>query len=260
MIVSEFITKFEERYPVTLAYNWDNVGLQLGSKNTEINNVLLSLDLTMDVVNEAISKNANLIVVHHPIIFVPIKKIDTDTYFGKMIEKILKSNICIYVAHTNFDISNEGMNKILADYLDLENQEIIKMETVSEGLGRYGTLQKSMTLFEFINHVKALFRLEYLKIITSKDLQYPVNSVAVLGGSGSELLKHPIIEKIDAYITGDITYHHALDALNKGLTVLDVGHNIEKIGIIFIQDVLRSFSGEYKVFVSEIDTNPYKII
>ena len=252
-----FQTVFEKTYPKNLAYNWDNVGLQIGTLHKEITNVLLSLDLTLEVLQEANSKNCNLIVVHHPMIFSPIKKIVTDSYQGKLIEFALKHDIAVYVAHTNFDISNEGMNKILADLLDLKDQEIIDYTTEVEGLGRIGTIE-TISLTECIANVKKAFNLVDAKLIGQLDKK--ITTIAISGGSGSSLLKHPRLAEVDLFITGDISYHHALDALNDGLTVLDVGHNVEKFGLKSLQKILKQNLHDTNIIISEIDTNPYKTV
>ena len=258
MIINEFIQEFEKYFPINLAYKWDNVGLQIGSEKDKITSILVSLDLTTEVVNEAINNNSNLIVVHHPIIFSPIKSIDTDTYFGKLLKKIIKNNINIYVAHTNFDLSNHGMNKLLADILELENQKVIEFETPQEGLGRYGVLRNEILLKDFIKVVKSVFKVDNLQLIGSTDLNKTISNVAITGGSGSSLLTNQVLEKCDVYITGDVTYHHALDALNKGLTVLDVGHNIEKNGLPGLIDIITEFTTNITIRLSQVDTNPYK--
>lgn len=260
MIVSQFIEKFEELFPENLAYKWDNVGLQVGSMKDKISNILVTLDLNIEVVEEAITKKANFILVHHPIIFSPVKKISMDTYLGKMLEKIIKNNLNVYVAHTNFDLSNHGMNKILADMLKLNDQKLIEMETLDEGLGRYGSISVSKSLWQFIIDIKELFSIESVKLISNERNDYAVKNVAITGGSGSSLLTSDHLNNIDIYITGDVTYHHALDALNAGLTVLDVGHNIEKFGIFAIKKSLENFSSDYGVYLSEVDTNPYKTL
>ena len=92
----EIINIFEALYPKDLAYNWDNVGLQIGTLNKDIGKILLSLDLTLEVVNEAINNGTELIIVHHPLIFSALKSINTDTYKGKVIEKLIKSDITLY--------------------------------------------------------------------------------------------------------------------------------------------------------------------
>ncbi len=258
MIISEFINKFEELFPKHLAYKWDNVGLQVGSETSEIKNILLSLDLTDEVVDEAISNDVNLIVVHHPMIFTPLKTINSDTYLGSMIKKIIKNDINVYVAHTNFDLSNYGMNKILADMLNLKNQKIIELETLEEGLGRFGDLNKPMSLVNFISEVKRVFNIDSMDLITRENDEHMIKSVAICGGSGSSLLTNDTLEYVDVYITGDVTYHHALDACNNGITVLNVGHNIEKHGFLKIKKTLEEYSSDYRIYISQVDTNPYK--
>ena len=258
MIITEFIQKFEKYFPAHLAYKWDNVGLQLGNDSSEITSILLSLDLTLEVLDEAIEKNVNFIIVHHPMIFSPIKSITTGTYQGNLLIKAIKNNINIYVAHTNFDISNYGMNKILADMLELQDQHIIDMETLEEGLGRYGVLKKPVSLMNFVRTVKSTFNIDSAKLIGNTESDKLISSVAICGGSGSSLLTNNTLEICDIYISGDITYHHALDAINKGLIVLDVGHNIEKNSLNKLQNIIIDFSNDFDVIISDIDTNPYK--
>ncbi len=244
---------FEESFPTNLAYDWDNVGLQVGTLNKEISNILVSLDLTKDVIEEAVTLNCNLILVHHPVLFRPIKKILTETYLGSMLEQAIKNDIAIYVAHTNFDISNTGMNQNLADLLGLKNQQILEMTTETEGLGRIGTIEP-MVMDDFIEQVKKTFNIESLKLIGTDNKT--VKTVAISGGSGSSLLRNRNLLKADVFVTGDISYHYALDALNDGLTILDVGHNIEKLGLIRLKEYLDQ-ELDVNICSSNVNTNPY---
>lgn len=250
---AKFKKIFEEHFPLDLAYSWDNVGLQVGTLNKEITNILVSLDLTKEVLDEALNMRCNLIVIHHPVIFSPIKKILTDTYLGSLIAKAIKYDIALYVAHTNFDISKIGMNQNLADLLGLRNQEVLEYTTDDLGLGRIGEIDE-IPLDDFITHVKKVFQLDSVKLIGNT--KKTVETVAISGGSGSSLLKNRILRDVDVFITGDISYHHALDALNAGLTVLDVGHNIEKLGLIQLQAFLNEKINT-NVYLSKINTNPY---
>ena len=90
----EVVKIFESLYPRDLAYNWDNVGLQIGSLNKDISNILLSLDLTLEVVDEAINNNSEMIIVHHPLIFSAIKSINTDTYKGQTVRAKITWHLC----------------------------------------------------------------------------------------------------------------------------------------------------------------------
>jgi dinuclear metal center YbgI/SA1388 family protein len=252
----KFQDRFEEYFPRNLAYNWDNVGLQIGTLNREINIILLSLDLTFEVVEEAIKKDAELILVHHPLIFTPIKAINTDNYQGKIIELLIKNDITVYVAHTNFDISNYGMNVILANMLKLENQTIIDFTTETEGLGRIGELIVPITLEDYIPIVKNVFNLQNIKLIGDKSKI--IRKVAISGGSGSSIIQKAKTMGADLYITGDITYHHALDALGMELNILDVGHNIEKYSLNFLKEFLYNKKIDCSIILSDINTNPYQ--
>ena len=229
----------ESFYPKDLAYEWDNVGLQIGTLNKEINVILLTLDLRMEVIDEAISKKVDLIIVHHPLIFSPIKNINTDTYKGKLIEKLIKNEITLYVAHTNFDISNKGMNLILANMLNLKNQEILDYTTDSEGLGRIGEVNE-MNMEDSINFVKKTFKVKTARFIG--DIKASVNRIAISGGSGSSNIYNAKRMNADLYVTGDLSYHYAHDVLAIGLNALDIGHNIEKFFVYELKNTLKNIS------------------
>ncbi len=248
---------FETFYPRDLAYDWDNVGLQIGKLNKEINTILLSLDLTLEVVDEAIKQNVDLIIVHHPLIFSPIKSIDTDTYKGMIIEKLIKNEITLYVAHTNFDISNQGMNLILANMLKLRNQKIIDYTTETEGLGRIGEIDE-MSMEDAILYVKETFKVETARFIGTLDST--VKTIAISGGSGSSNIYNAKNMKADLYVTGDLSYHYAHDVLAIGLNALDIGHNIEKFFVYELKNVLKNAGITSNILISKINTNPYKFV
>jgi len=253
---TKFSSIFEQYFPRDLAYEWDNVGLQIGTLQKNITGILLTLDITNEVLDEAIEKNINLIVVHHPVLFRSIKSIITDTYQGSMIEKILSHNVTVYVAHTNFDISNYGMNQILADMIGLQKQQVLDVTTDTEGLGRIGELETEVSLATFISQIKALFQLDGVRIIGELDKM--ISTVAIAGGSGSSLITKALHSNVDVFLTGDISYHQALDAKNDGLTIVDIGHNIEKFALDGLKQFLVGQDIDVPITISKIDTNPFK--
>ncbi len=116
------ITKFfEELAPTNLAEDWDNVGLLLGSKLQDINRILVCLDVTNQVADEAVEKKADLIVSHHPLIFKGIKRLNEDDLKGKILYKLIRNNIGVYSAHTNLDVAVGGVNDVLAKKLQLSD-------------------------------------------------------------------------------------------------------------------------------------------
>ncbi|MDR5658002.1 Nif3-like dinuclear metal center hexameric protein [Serpentinicella sp. ANB-PHB4] len=123
--VKEITDIIEQLAPKKLAFNWDNVGLQVGSNGDEINKVLLCLDVNDEVINEAIEEEVQLIVAHHPLIFLPLKNILEEDYKGNIIHKAIKHNINIYIAHTNIDAAEKGLNAYIANKIRLNNLQVL---------------------------------------------------------------------------------------------------------------------------------------
>ncbi|MFB5662087.1 Nif3-like dinuclear metal center hexameric protein [Alteribacillus sp. HJP-4] len=119
------IQLFEEWCPKAYAVEGDKVGLMIGTLNKPVNNVMVALDVVEEVVDEAIEKKVDLIIAHHPLLFRPLKSIDTASGQGPIIEKCIKHDIAVYAAHTNLDIAEGGVNDMLADALNLHNTEVL---------------------------------------------------------------------------------------------------------------------------------------
>ncbi|PAT02368.1 Nif3-like dinuclear metal center hexameric protein [Candidatus Izimaplasma bacterium ZiA1] len=247
----------ENNFPTSLAYDWDNVGLQVGTLNKDVTSILVSLDLTKEVIEEAINNKSNLIIVHHPLLFRAIKKITLDSYLGKCIEMLIKNDIALYVAHTNFDLSNVGMNFILAEKLKLKNHKPLDYTTEEEGLGRIGEV-KDISTSDYIDFIKVLFNIKDVRFIGN--IEKKISKVAVCGGSGADLFMKSKLQKADILITGDVSYHKALDALAIGMNILDVGHNIEKIYANHLRNLLVNEGIDCKIEISEVNTNPYQFL
>jgi dinuclear metal center YbgI/SA1388 family protein len=127
--VAEVIQLMGEFAPTSLAEDWDNVGLQVGDQNTEVKNVLLALDLREGLVQEAIAKDCNLIITHHPLIFKGIKTVTESSYTGRLIRDLIKNEIAVFSAHTNLDISSNGLNDFLIKKLPVKNIEVLSSTT-----------------------------------------------------------------------------------------------------------------------------------
>lgn len=129
--VAQVIRLLEKWAPKKYAYDWDNVGLQIGSYEQAVTNCMVTLDVTESVVDEAIAKEANLIIAHHPLLFKPLKQIDIEKPIGKLIQKIIKNDISVYAAHTNLDVAPGGVNDLLADQLGLVDRKVL-VPTIEE--------------------------------------------------------------------------------------------------------------------------------
>lgn len=133
LTTKDVFSLLEQWAPKSLAYDWDPVGLQVGSHNHHVKKVMITLDVDMRVIEEAIANGVNVIIAHHPLLFNPLTSVDTDSYMGNIVATLLRHNITVYAAHTNLDIAKGGVNDIIAEKLGLQNTEIL-LPTYEENL------------------------------------------------------------------------------------------------------------------------------
>jgi GTP cyclohydrolase I len=247
----DIIKYLESMYPKELAYEWDNVGLQVGSLNKNVKKVLITLDVTKEVVKEAISKQVDLLISHHPLIFKPIYNIQVESPRGWMIQKLIKHDIPLYTMHTNYDVADGGMNDFLAKRLGIIEPTLL--DTADE-IGRFGKVTPK-SLEETISFVKQALHAPHVRLIGTTSKQ--IRSIGISGGSGASHIAQAKRNDCDLYITGDVTYHSALDAIQMGQVVLDVGHHIEVIFMEAISDQIKEHFSELEVMISAINTDPY---
>ena len=133
MLLKTLIKKIESKYPLNLAYDWDNVGLLVGDFDMDVKKVLVVLEANEKVIKEAIENNIDLIITHHPFIFKKMNKINTQDLKGKLIHKLIKNDIALYSMHTNFDIAYDGLNDYFMKVMGFENSKVLDI-TSSEVL------------------------------------------------------------------------------------------------------------------------------
>lgn len=249
---------FETHYPSDLAYEWDNVGLQIGTLNKTITGILITLDVTKAVLEEAIKQNCNVIIAHHPLIFKPLKTILTDAYKGQVIDTMIKADIALYIAHTNFDLAPEGMNDFLSEKLGLKDLEILEYEDETHGIGRIGHIDP-MSLDKAIAFIKDKLQMRQARLITNKPKK-TIRRIAISGGSGASHMFSAKAKAADLYITGDIAYHQAHDILQLGLSALDIGHYVEKHFMESLKEKLQKEDITAPLFTSQIDQDPFQFV
>lgn len=232
--------------PFSIAQDWDNSGLQIGTFSKEIKKIFISLDPSPKALQEASRRQAQLLLTHHPLIFGPLSCIDGDVYPGNVITEALRADIAVLAAHTNLDVARGGLNDMLADLFDLRNVEILEMgnQQGGIGLGRLGSLEKPLTLSEMIERAKQVLDIEKVGVVGPRDSK--VKRVAVVGGSGGEMVSLASKKGADLLITGDISHHEARNAEDLGLALLDGGHfPTEKAA-------LRLFADSFSVKLREL--------
>lgn len=248
--------------PKHLAFADDSIGLQLGTLNKPVSQVLVALDVTPEVITEAIQMHAELIIAHHAIMYRPIKHLRLDLPAGKLYEALIKNDIAVYIAHTNLDVAEGGVNDILAKLLGLEHVRFLQEVVPDQGIGRVGKLPEQQLLSEFVKAVKIAYEIPAIRLVGNPNSL--VSKVAVLGGSGRDFVKAAIFAGADVLITGDIDYHTAHDALAAGLNIIDAGHNIEKLlkpaVANMLQEKLWKKGYVTKVNPSELNTEPFQFM
>lgn len=202
--------------PQALAMDWDNCGLQVGSRNRAVNRVLVALDPFEDVCREADEIGAELIVTHHPLFFPSTSCINEDTALGRAASMLIRGGHTLYSCHTNLDIAKGGVNDRLAQVLGLQNVEPIG----AEGLLRRGTVE-AQPLEQFLATVKATLDCPGLRYCGGGK---PCARIAVGGGACGSELREAVDNGCDTFVTSDIKYNQFWDAQDLGINLIDAGH------------------------------------
>lgn len=225
MILNEIIKVLEKRFPISNKEEWDNVGLMIGRRKKEIKKIQLSLDVTVASLENAIKNNVDLIISHHPLIFSGIKKINTDTVLGEKILTAIENSIAIYSLHTNLDSTQGGLNDYVGEKLNLKNGKIIdEVNNENFGIGRIYSLDEKIEFDDFIEKIKSVFLTNNLRVVKNQEEKLTIKKIAIVNGSGSSYWRKAKKLGADLLITGDVKYHEALDSLEEGFCIIDVGH------------------------------------
>lgn len=215
--VSEIEQALFELAPRECAQDWDNVGFLVGRRDREVRKVLAAMDITEDVIDEAVRWGADLIVTHHPVIFHGQKSVTDRDVTGNRVLRLLEGGLSAICMHTNLDCAEGGVNDILAQTLGVQNPE----RFTNEGVGRCGWLAGPMALPEFVRLVSRALGCNGVRYA---DAGKPVHRVAVGGGACGEFEDAAIYAGCDTFVTSDLSYHQFVDARAKGINLVDAGH------------------------------------
>ncbi|MCL1844907.1 MAG: Nif3-like dinuclear metal center hexameric protein [Defluviitaleaceae bacterium] len=265
MTAEKIIKILNEWSPESCAEEWDNVGLLIGDSSQPVRKVLVALDATEAVINEAVSENFDFLITHHPLIYNPIKKITTADPTGRKILTLIKNGIGIYCAHTNLDKAPGGVNDCLAEKIGLEKIAPLIPESENEpesenifGIGRTGYLKKETTLAQLIQHIKSVLNLPSLRF--SGNSSKILKKIAVCGGdgSGNRYIDAAIAAECDAYVTGDLRYHAVQDALESGIALIDITHYGGEI--LVVDAIVARLKNYVEIFPSSIDGQVFETV
>lgn len=213
--------------PFSTQAEWDNSGLLVGDGNKVVNKIIFALDVTSDVINQAVSCGADLIVTHHPVIFKPVSNVLEKS----LIYKLIKNEISIICAHTNYDRAIDGVNDILCMTVGADIIEKIEGTFLNIAYFNY-----SFTTEDFANHLKTKLN----GAVRYNSLNKNIKKIAVCSGSGSEYLDMAKELSCDALLTGDASHHSFLDANEMGIVLYAAGHfETENIAIKPLFDKIK---------------------
>lgn len=238
MIVKDITDILEEFAPLQEQERWDNAGLCVGSPSDEVHAVLVGFDCTPQLVREAIVRGADMIVTHHPLIFNGLKRIAPDDPVGAAVYLAIRHGIAVYAAHTNADKAPGGVNALMAARLGLVDPEPLD----ESRLGFIGLLPEPMTGEAFCRYVKECFSLQVLRCSAPVE---EVSRVATSCGAGSGFAELAFGAGADAFVTGDVSYHHFF--VPEGRMILDIGHfesekDIVEKFVSLLQEKLPTFA------------------
>ena len=230
--------------------------MQVGDTGREVSSVLLTTDITEDVVNEAIMHGCELIISHHPLLFHGLKQVCGQTPQARVVEMAIKHNIAIYSAHTNLDSVVGGINTRLADKLGVTGYRLLVTgENGQTGLGVIGRLPQPMSYTDFIGHVHDTLDCTYIRY--TKAPKSSVETVALCGGSGAEFIEEAIAQGADVYLTADCKYHEFQDADGR-IGLIDIDHWVsEQHARAIFRDLIEPLG--MKCIISQTDKTPIQL-
>lgn len=262
MLIKDIFKRFDEIIPIENSEDWDNSGEQIKFSSEVVNRVLTTLEVTNEVIDEAISRKCNLILSHHPLVFSNINTISDEHPKQKMIMKLISNKISVYSAHTNYDISEGGTSDYLTKQFDLNEVGVIPD---TDGFAMQGMLKTEMKLEEFIKLACEVTNTPIKEVRFTGDTEKTIRKVGLCAGAGSEFVLNAFNVGCDTYITGDVKYHTAQDSLDLGISVVDMGHfHTEKSFAVQAANIygsqIKLIDNSIEFIPSEVDVNPFSML
>ncbi len=265
--LASVLTTVEELWPLAGAEGWDAPGLVSGDPASEVRSILLAVDAVAATVDEAIDREADLLLAHHPLLLRGVTSVAEDRYKGALLARLIRSDCALVAAHTNADVVVDGTSAVLAARLGLTAVEPISPAPDGvTGIGRVGMLAEPVTLGVLARTLADLLPPTAGGVRAAGDFHQRVERVALCGGAGDSLLGSPAVRASDVYITADLRHHPASEAreqatLGGGPALLDVSHwASEWLWLDTAAEQLRAALPGVSVEVSELRTDPWDFV
>lgn len=258
MKINEITALIEEYAPLDYQESYDNCGMQVGDSEQEIKGVLITLDVTEEVIEEAIRKECNLIISHHPLIFRGQKRLCGLTSIERCVMKAIKNDIAIYSSHTCMDKAAKGVSAKMAEKIGLIDVRPLETECHGGeeiGLGVIASLPQEEDATTFLKRVKNIFQVGCIRH-TRIEQNKKVKVVALCGGSAFEFMETAIQKSADIYLTADVKYHQFFETEGR-IILADIGHfESEQYTKEIFYGIISKINPKFAVYISESKTNP----
>ncbi len=252
--VKEVYHILDDFAPFSTQMSFDNAGFLVGRGEREVTKILVALDITLPVVEEAAALGAELIVAHHPVIFNPVKSVTDGSVTGEIILRLAEAGIAAICAHTSLDGAQGGVNDCLAQCLQLEDITMLEIDGIDSegrpyGIGRVGTPHEvGLTAQQYAAFVSERLSTGGVRYCQGRT---PVSHVAVGGGSCGSMLRQAVAAGCDTFVTGDVKHDVFLEASALGITLIDGGHGAtERVVCPTVQSLLQEQLPQVEVVVT----------
>jgi len=277
--VQDIIGLVEGVAPLRLADSWDNPGLQIGKRDWPVSRVMTALDPSPQVIDDALERNIDLLITHHPLLFTPLKSLDLDTPIGALVARIVQGRLAVYAAHTNLDRVGGGLNDELADRIGLTDRTALVPDAAGQppvdsgtvgsgagrlqGMGRVGTLPQPLSLRQLALQLKAQLSADHIRM--AGDPEMMLHRVALCTGSGASLLAAVYASGAQAYVSGDLRYHDARTAEATGVGLLDVGHFASEHPMVtslcaMLKETCAKCGLQVSIRPCDVEKNPFVVL
>lgn len=228
--LKQIVSSFESVWPTHLAEEWDVVGLVSGSNSKTINSVLLTVDVTKDVVEYAKSAGVDLIFAHHPLMLRGVTSVAEESSKGSIVSELIRSDIALYSAHTNADSVETGTSAVLAKALGLVDSTVLSPISETKGIGQLGSFSKPFSLGDIASLLNNILPPTATGVRVAGEFNTQVQKIALCAGAGDAYLELALDSGADVYITSDLRHHRAQEALElakaRGVafSLIDISH------------------------------------
>jgi len=229
--LKKVLSEIEKLWPPYLAEEWDAVGLVSGSSNQQISKVLLTVDVTHEVVQHAKEVKANLILAHHPMMLKGVNALPQESSKGSVIAELIRSDIALYSAHTNADSVATGTSAVLASAIELNNTKVLApATTLGFGIGIIGNVDPGITLGQLAARLDNALPQTATGVRVAGEFDRVVRAIALCAGAGDSYLELALNSGADVYVTSDLRHHRAQEVLEEAkargvdFALIDISH------------------------------------